>query len=507
MNTDGSNNNIKKIRISKLGDTRKYRENRKYKRDCGEEYVTNYGKTVKARTSIILNDCRSQCKTKINENLQKTLFDIYWSLKSHDRQVSYISSLICVTGKIASRKRNTTPEKQKNRVCNFSYYIPKDKDLIKVCKTCFLKIFDITPKFVRLICIQKSSSPAHKITPDKRGHSEPRNKKSPQVIQSVIDHINKLLSYESHYCRKETIKKYLPPHYTIQLAYDQYKQSVSEPVSRTVYQKYFKKCGLKIKNPKKDTCSKCDSLTMQASSISCTQERKIKLLNERKIHQDEAENAYETKRRDAGINSNEVCVISFDLQQCLPTPSLESSIAFYKRQLWTFNLTVHNIKTSKAACYVWNESIAKRGGNDISSCIFNFLSNLPPEIKHVIMYSDCCPGKNKNSLFMAMCLIFLEQGNTTIETIDHKFMVSGHSRMECDSDHARIEKSKKRYSTLIFHPHDWAQLIRFAGKDKFTVIEMDQTYFLDFNSLLKTKYQLKKKTTKETYLNFVKLNG
>lgn len=215
LNTDGSNNNIRKVRNSKVGDTRKYRENRKYRRDCGEEYITNLGKTVKARKSIILNDCRSQCKNKINENLQTTLFNIYWSLKSRDRQVSYISSLVCVTSKLTSRKRNSTPEKQKNRVCNFSYFIPKDKDLIKVCKACFLKIFDITPKFIRFICTQKSSSPAHKITHDKRGHSKPQNKKNPQVIKSVIDHINKLPSYESHYCKKETAKKYLPPHYTI----------------------------------------------------------------------------------------------------------------------------------------------------------------------------------------------------------------------------------------------------------------------------------------------------
>jgi len=65
--------------------------------------------------------------------------------------------------------------------------------------------------------------------------------------------------------------------------------------------------------------------------------------------------------------------------------------------------------------------------------------------------------------------------------------------MECDSDHARIEKAKKRFSAPINHPHDWAQLIRYAGKDKFSVIETDQTHFLDFNSLLKSKYQFKKK--------------
>jgi hypothetical protein len=59
------------------------------------------------------------------------------------------------------------------------------------------------------------------------------------------------------------------------------------------------------------------------------------------------------------------------------------------------------------------------------------------------LYSDNCAGQNKKSIFMAMCLAFLEQ-QETIKIIDHKFMISGHTRMECDSDHDRIEKAKKK---------------------------------------------------------------
>lgn len=117
------------------------------------------------------------------------------------------------------------------------------------------------------------------------------------------------------------------------------------------------------------------------------------------------------------------------------------------------------------------------------------------------MYSDCCPGQNKNSIIMAMSLFFFLDQQETIEIIDHKFMVPGHSRMECDSDHAKIEKARKRYPLSINHPYDWMQLIRFAGKNKFLVEEMGQEKFFDFKKLLKKSFQMKK--TNENNEKFV----
>lgn len=250
--------------------------------------------------------------------------------------------------------------------------------------------------------------------------------------------------------------------------------------------------GLKVKNPKKDTCLHCDRLKIQISNTNCSNEQKVILTNQQTLHQAEAEEAFNSKRNDISRSTESRCVIAFDLQQCLPTPCLESSIAFYKRQLWTYNFTIHNTSSSKAVCYIWNETIAKRGANEIGSSLFNYLKSLPSSISHVIMYSDCCPGQNKNSIIIAMLIYFLEQQDN-IRTIDHKFIVPGHTRMECDSDHARIEKARKRYPFPINHPHDWAKLISWAGKDKFTVIEMKKEDYFDFNSLLKNKYQIKKK--------------
>lgn len=500
MNTEYNTINKRKSRVSVKGDTRQFRIYRNQRRNTGLEYITNTGKIVKSRTSKVLLDCKAKCNSKIEDSLRGQLFNLYWSMGSFNRRTAYLSKLITCSPKISSRKRRDTPEKQKPREKTYQYYVPKDGELLRVCKGCFMKIFGENTKFLRNICTNMLSSPAQRCSPDKRGCAPPGNKRSQDDIKLLINHINKLPSYESHYCRKETSKKYLPSHFTLQRAYDEYKTSVEKPVSRTLYEKYFKNAGLKVKNPKKDTCAQCDKYKIQLTDNIISPEQKTKIIEDKIKHQDEAEQTYESKRNDIATMSKNQCVLSFDLQQCLPTPSLESSVAFYKRQLWTYNLTVHNCASTTATCYIWYETLAKRGANDIGSCVYNYLSNLPKNITHVTMYSDCCPGQNKNSILMAMCLFFLDQ-QETVQIIDHKFMVSGHSRMECDSDHAKIEKARKTFPSSINHPYDWIQLIKYAGKNKFLVVEMAQDMFFDFNSLFKTTYQMKK--TNENKEKFV----
>ena len=92
---------------------------------------------------------------------------------------------------------------------------------------------------------------------------------------------------------------------------------------------------------------------------------------------------------------------------------------------------------------MWHETIAARGANQIASCLMKTLQNLPSDVQHVIFYSDACAGQNKNSYLAAMFMHALSIF-PNILTIDHKFLISGHSHMECDSDHSVIERLKKR---------------------------------------------------------------
>lgn len=61
-----------------------------------------------------------------------------------------------------------------------------------------------------------------------------------------------------------------------------------------------------------------------------------------------------------------------------------------------------------------------------------------------------------------------------------KFKINGHSHMECDSDHADIERTKKKTHLKINHLNDWIQLVRLCKlKNAFEVMPMQ----LELNSL------------------------
>lgn len=79
------------------------------------------------------------------------------------------------------------------------------------------------------------------------------------------------------------------------------------------------------------------------------------------------------------------------------------------------------------------------------------------------------------------------QNNPHIDFIDHKFLEPGHTHMECDSDHALIERKKKKSNIDIQIPRDWYQFVR-SVHSKMNVVEMKANIFFNFSELLKSKF-------------------
>ncbi|KAJ8894847.1 hypothetical protein PR048_000154 [Dryococelus australis] len=209
---------------------------------------------------------------------------------TRDRRASYLAGLLTYTKPNVSRKRRSTPCKQKNRGVTFHYYVPISGRNVEICKTYFLRIFADTPKFVRVIGQQKQKSPRSSTTPDKRGRHEPPNK----TDKAKLD-----------------------------------KSKISQ-LAKQYFLKLFSEANIAIKNPKKDTYRTCNELKMKL--MYAGNDEPISLKQQQNMHHNVAELVYQVKIADKNLSKteNSMTVLKFDLQQCLPTPSLQTSVVFYK---------------------------------------------------------------------------------------------------------------------------------------------------------------------------------
>ncbi|XP_050513869.1 uncharacterized protein LOC126889549 [Diabrotica virgifera virgifera] len=439
-----------------------------------------------------LKACRMKCNESLPDEDRGKCFQNYWNLGSRNRRANYIASLININPK----KTEKLGPRKKYRECSYKYSIIIDGIQKPICKTCLIATLGETKGFIEIVGEKKKNALSGIISPDRRGIAPSGNKRSAEEIQNAKDHILSFPKYESHYFRNRTSKKYLSSDLSIAKMYDMYKQTVDKPVSLTLYKNCFYSLNLAFKKPKQDTCSKCDIFETKLKVLE-EGEEKENLRQERDKHHQLADDAYKAKQVDKEVASSDTKkrAYTFDLQQCLPTPFLTANTVFYKRQLWTFNLTVHDLATNEVTCFMWDESTAGRGGNQIASCIYRLLLELN-DVEEVTFYSDTCGGQNKNQQ-VAFMFTFAFTKLPNLKIINHKFLVSGHTHMECDTDReVIIEKNKKRTQMKINHPNDWYQMVRSCKRKKpFKVVVMTQKDFLDFSSLGKEALIVKKVNT------------
>ena len=212
---------------------------------------------------------------------------------------------------------------------------------------------------------------------------------------------------------------------------------------------------------------------------------KQQLNGEWELHKRKAERAYQQLKEDTALSksTSDVDAITFDLQQSLPTPVLTTNVVFYKRQLWTYNLGIHDCKTSKAYMHMWHEGTASRGSQEVASCVRRHLKSNESTAKHLIAFSDACGGQNRNINMVCMWLHIVASDDFPYTVIDHKFMVSGHSYLPNDRDFGGVESARRRQSQ-IFIPEHWYRLVEKARRtNPFTVVRMSASDFVSVNRL------------------------
>lgn len=102
-------------------------------------------------------------------------------------------------------------------------------------------------------------------------------------------------------------------------------------------------------------------------------------------------------------NDPELCVAVFNLEKVLTTPQGEASNFYNKRKFAVYNFTVYDIVNKVGYCYMWDECEAKRGSNEIETCLLKFLKMMKEKgFKKFCFYSDNCGGQNRNRYIYAM---------------------------------------------------------------------------------------------------------
>ncbi|KAJ8721081.1 hypothetical protein PYW08_006846 [Mythimna loreyi] len=488
--------NVKK----KIADPTKWKRNStKIARLKGSPYHSTVAKKkpdVEGRMLKPPCSCKAKCYTKISHEKRELIFNQFWkNCRNWDQRRQFIVSNVK-----KDRKRNMKTSgdlELDRRKFSYNYSFTVDGSKEKVCKVMFLNTLSIGEKFVKL-SVEKKMEGGLTIE-DQRGKHVPGNKSPAPIINKVMDHINSYPSYESHYSRQKSGKKYLGPDLNIATMYQHYKELMIKEgtpnnlvAKEWLYRNIFNtKFNLSFKLPSVDTCDDCDAYERKfKDAIEETEKKEIE--KEHKLHQDAANERYNLKKIDkeeAQNSSGKKRVLMFDLQKCLATPNLTNTKSFYLRKLWTLNLTIYDATSNVASNVIWSENIGGRGGNEVASCLIRWAEENRAKLGNVeelLFWSDNCAGQNRN-LMIVMAYIWLLHKFPNIKIINHKFMLKGHTHMEVDQIHSQIERRKKQLKTMqIAIPRDWSQFIRTCGgKKTFEVFDMELQHFKDLTSLYK----------------------
>ena len=294
--------------------------------------------------------------------------------------------------------------------------------------------------------------------PDQRGTYKRR--KNDHKINEVKKFLDSFPHFQSHYTSTENL--YFSTELNKTTMYKLYREKITEdPIGEKQFMTILKSNKIKFITPRQDTCRRCDELNIKLKDA--TEEEKQNLIHEREKHHEEAQAARDllsSASTEARLD-NEILVFTFDLEKTQPLPFIQTSVAFYKRQLWLYNLGVNTRHDNQGHMFLWLENEGRRGSEEICSTIFHFLNERSKsgvaEPKRMHSFSDCCGGQNRNKYFVFFMLWYCNQNNNVLEW-QHSYLEPGHTFLPNDRDFGMIERKKKNSGNL-YSINDWMSVI------------------------------------------------
>lgn len=418
--------------------------------------------------------CNRDCATLIDIVMQKEIYDHFHGLEKWSEKTQYLRSIV----KRNETKQNLSPRvnlKEKNHFSTF-FLLDSDNTQQRVCSLFVTKLLQVNRyKLFRAV----SSIETNPSAIDRRGHASTK-KTAPEDIEFAKSFIQSFPCYESKAKPKSLDIKYFHPRLNLNSIYQLYSNTCTfkqkKVLSKTVFTKVLHGhfSHLQVFKLTK-SCSICQNAQAQKNKRVLSPEQIES--NEKKQNEHLASvmgiksellrciDEYETGTE----------VLTIEMQRPLEVPLLSMDESFDIRNLWLSNLCVFNELKQKANMYVWDEVTAKRGPEEIASCLFEQIAGISTSIKKVIVYS------NASSLYrntkMILFLVKMLKERKDLQTIEQRFFFPGHETNDCSRCLEKIEK-KIKSTEKIFAPKDYITLLSdVEKKSKTTVVQMSTRDF------------------------------
>ena len=403
--------------------------------------------------------CKNKCHLKISEADQIRTFDVYRQAVTIIERYNFLKKM---TRLVPKKERDLLDS---GSLITAEYYLNTKQGRTSVCKSCFRQTINEADYLIEASLNKKW----REVGPPKQSNDSgaPLQDLIRKPIREIEKHINKFLLCENQDFSAQGTEKYLPMGLSLDTMYDLHVKEVCNPVSLAYYNQILNLMNLKFEPAVLEKCANCEVDNHLIASE----------LSQRSKAQDEIR---------ARSSNNSILLCSFGFKKTLPTPWLNDPTAYYKRRLWTYNLTVQQNSVNNQVnpkFYMWHEGHGKKTANEIASCLYQYLLNLPPTIKCVIFYSNSCCQESRSKTIANM-FSQLMANHKTLEYIEHKFL--GYSQTD-DVVNRLTENIVKKHQGSIHHPKDWYNAFSkpFEGNNKPEVVVMTPENFYNFKSLWK----------------------
>jgi hypothetical protein len=462
--------------------------------NSGQAYTSARGKEVEAKRMRGPCACSLDCVHRCPHDIREENFKKFWALGSHEKQWEFIRNHSSQSKTHPSDKNDEAPDmtkKTRRAVFHKYFFYTVSGEKIPVCKCMFMATLGIWDTWIKSAYSHINEEKGNVSTPDKRGrhHNHTSSAKTPAKIESVLEHVNLFPRVPAHYTRLRSKREYLETNVKslakMARLYQKWAVEKGLPeVSIATRRQYIDIVNVNFNigffKPKKDQCNLCCIMRNKLNNRLVRERYKNKWIVH--IKNKQAANALKKQDKAEGMRDTSIAVCSFDLQKQLQCPKSESACFFYRNKLTVFNFTVFNMVKRIGDCFLWHAGLAKKGSDEIASALFIYIKALHQAgYKEIRFFSDNCSGQNKNRFVFAM---YIYAAVLLSIKIIHRFLETGHTMMEVDSIHARIEKSTENQE--IFDFEDWVSAIENAKEEspKYRVQKLNRSNVLTFKPLV-----------------------